>query len=210
MKKPVADKKKKKADYKWEYPVNMRLGIIGALIINIALFTLIPRFEVNPQKRSAAEILEAADILEAEDLPEELPEEETAVPIEAESEEEVEAETIGKTEFEEVYTKAESSVKAREVPYARVEEKPVPLHSPKPVYPDAARAKEQEGQVIIEALVDVDGKVIEVKVAKSCGYPSLDEAAKKAAWQWTFKPGKQRGEPVRVRVHIPFNFTLRG
>lgn len=201
---------RKKADHKRAYPVNIRLGLIGALLINIAMFTLVPRFEINPQNRSKTEIFEVEEILEAEEHIEQLEEEQTAVPIAAESEEEVEAATIAETDIREIYKKPEDIVDIETVPYHKVEEKPKPKYSPKPAYPEAAKRAGREGRAMVEVLVDIDGTVMSVTIITSTGYDDLDAAAVAAARQWTFTPAKQRNKPVRVPVRIPFNFKLSG
>lgn len=203
-------KKKSVADLKQSYPVYMRVGVIGALLLSIALFALAPKaFNITPyQTRQKREII-AEDInLEVENLIEPPPEAKPAMPVEAESEEEVEAATMAETEFAEVYTKPEESVEIPVVAFWKVEKKPQPQYSPKPGYPERARAAEMEGQTIVEALVDIDGKVIDVRLVKGSGFDILDQAAMSTARKWTFTPAEQRGKPVRVWVNIPFNFSL--
>ena len=48
------------------------------------------------------------------------------------------------------------------------------------------------------------GLVDELKVAKSCGYKSLDELAAKALLQWRFQPG------TRGPVEVPVEFYVHG
>ena len=203
-------KKKSVADLKQSYPIYMRVGVIGALLINIALFALMPKkMNVRPyQTREKKAIISEEINLLVEDLIEPLPEAKPAMPVEAESEEEVEAATIAETEFAEVYTRPEESVEIPVVAFWKVEKKPQPQYSPKPAYPERARAAEMEGQTIVEALVDIDGKVIDVRLVKSSGFDILDQAAMSTARKWTFTPAEQRGKPVRVWVNIPFNFSL--
>jgi len=198
------------ADLKQSYPISMRWGIIGALLINIALFALAPKsINVKPYRTSQKRAIIAEDIkLEVENLIEPPPETKPAMPVEAESEEEVEAATMAETEFAEVYTRPEESVEIPVVAFWKVEKKPQPLYSPKPEYPERARVAEMEGQAIVEALVDIDGKVIDVRLVKKSGFKELDQAAMNAARCWTFSPAEQRGKPVRVWVNIPFNFRL--
>ncbi|MCK4333891.1 energy transducer TonB [candidate division WOR-3 bacterium] len=198
------------ADLKQSYPISMRWGIIGALLINIALFALAPKsMNVKPYQTSQKRTIIAEDIkLKVENLIAPPPEEKPAIPLEAESEEEVEAATMAETEFAEVYTRPEESVEIPVVAFWKVEKKPQPLYSPKPKYPEKARVAEMEGQAIVEALVDIDGKVIDVRLVKKSGFNELDQAAMNAARCWTFSPAEQRGKPVRVWVNIPFNFRL--
>lgn len=203
--------KKPVADLKQSYPISMRWGVIGALLINIALFALVPRsLNVKPYQTSQKRAIISEDInLEVENLIAPPPEEKPAMPVEAESEEEVEAATMAETGFPEVYARPEESVEIPVVAFWKVEKKPQPKYSPKPGYPEKARIAEMEGQAIVEALVDVDGKVIDARLVKSSGFDILDQAAMNAARSWTFSPAEQRGKPVRVWVNIPFNFTFR-
>lgn len=198
------------ADLKQSYPISMRWGIIGALLINIALFALAPKsMNVKPYQTSQKRTIIAEDIkLKVENLIAPPPEEKPAMPLEAESEEEVEAATMAETGFPEVYARPEESVEIPVVAFWKVEKKPQPLYSPKPKYPEKARVAEMEGQAIVEALVDIDGKVIDVRLVKKSGFNELDQAAMNAARCWTFSPAEQRGKPVRVWVNIPFNFRL--
>ena len=55
-----------------------------------------------------------------------------------------------------------------------------------PVYPTAAIATKVEGVVIVEAKIDVTGRVIEARILRSI--PLLDEAALDAVRQWEFEP----------------------
>jgi len=61
------------------------------------------------------------------------------------------------------------------------------------------------------ALVTIDetGRVIAARVVKSTTIQSLNEAAREAAMGWLFTPAKQRDVPVKARIIIPFEFTLR-
>lgn len=81
-------------------------------------------------------------------------------------------------------------------------------YSPMPEYPPIARQEAMEGQVIVKVLVGSDGKVDEVEVLQSSGYKELDEAASSTAKEWEFTKPTKDGEPVRVWVSIPFNFSL--
>ncbi len=202
--------KKEIADAKKSYPINIRWGIIGALAISIALFTLLPgKFNIQPYetKKSSEIISEEIDLKTEEIKP---PEEEAkpAVPVEAESESEVEAATIAETSFEEVYSTPESAVEAPIVPYQKLEKRPEPQNAPQPAYPQVSRELGEKGTVIIKVLLNTDGTVSQAEISKSSGYPRLDNVALEAARKWTFTPAMQRNKPVRVWVSIPFAFTL--
>ncbi|MCK7525607.1 MAG: energy transducer TonB [Ignavibacteriales bacterium] len=62
-----------------------------------------------------------------------------------------------------------------------------------------------EGKVYVLAFVDEAGNVTRAKIIKGIG-AGCDEAALDAVRQTKFKPGKQRGTPVKVQVSIPIVF----
>jgi len=88
-----------------------------------------------------------------------------------------------------------------------VEEQPVPVEQPKPVYPEIARRAGIEGVVFIQILVDKSGKVRDVKIVK--GPEMFHEAAKEAAWKSVWRPAIQNQKPVAVWVAYPIRFTLK-
>ena len=75
-------------------------------------------------------------------------------------------------------------------------------------YPDIARQAGLEGQVIVRVVVGTDGVPSMPEVVRSAG-EVLDMAAVAAVMQLRFKPGRQRGRPVRVRMALPIRFKLR-
>lgn len=87
---------------------------------------------------------------------------------------------------------------------------PVLIYGPRPNYTaDAMRAKVQ-GNVDMEAVVQPDGSVTNVKVVRSLDRNfGLDEEAVRTVRTWRFKPGMLRGQPVPVLVSIELSFTLR-
>jgi TonB family protein len=85
---------------------------------------------------------------------------------------------------------------------------PVIVKSVKPKYTDDARARRIQGRVEVEAVVNTDGSVSNVRVTKSLD-PGLDQQAVEATKQWKFKPGTVDGKPVAVAVNIEHTFTLK-
>lgn len=197
-------------DIKKDYPISLRMGIVGALFVHIMIFLLFPEeIEIAPLKVKKVQEFVGEEIpAELEEMVKPPPKEKLALPEAAESEAEVEAGTIAPTEFPEIYRKPEESVEIPVIPFWKVEVKPTPKHQVKPKYPELARKAEIEGTVVVHALVDVDGKIIDVEVIKSSGSAELDKAAVSAAREWLFNPGKQRDRYVRVWVAIPFHFRL--
>jgi TonB family protein len=92
------------------------------------------------------------------------------------------------------------------VDWKAVEELPVPINTPAPIYPDMARSGDVEGAVTVMALITKEGRVSDVKVTE--GNWVLHDAAIAAVKKWTFKPALQQHKPVAVWVEIPLNFSL--
>jgi len=85
---------------------------------------------------------------------------------------------------------------------------PEPIKQPEPKYTvDAMRAK-ITGEVTLEATVEANGKVSNVRVLKGLSY-GLNEEAIKAARLWEFKPAMADGKPVPIIVTIILEFNLR-
>ena len=78
----------------------------------------------------------------------------------------------------------------------------------KPDYPEDARRRTIEGDVVLEIVVRRDGSVGDVRVLKSLG-ASLDQRAIEAVRQWRFDPARRRGTPVDVLVEVSVEFKLR-
>jgi len=75
-------------------------------------------------------------------------------------------------------------------------------------YPESARRKKITGRVYIGFIINREGKVEEGKVLRSID-PALDrEALRVINMMPLWKPGKQRGESVKVSYTFPINFYL--
>ena len=75
-------------------------------------------------------------------------------------------------------------------------------------YPKEAQDKGIQGRVIVQFVVNKDGSICDAKVVKAVD-PLLDAEALRAVNampKWI--PGKQKGEPVRVRFTLPLSFHL--
>jgi protein TonB len=84
---------------------------------------------------------------------------------------------------------------------------PAKLKDVMPVYPDVAMRARISGMVILEAVIDAEGRVANVKVLRSV--PMLDQAAIDAVRQWEFTPTRLNGVAVPVVMTVTVNFTLR-
>jgi TonB family protein len=75
-------------------------------------------------------------------------------------------------------------------------------------YPEEAFNKGIEGRVILTFIVEKDGSISNVKVAKSVNEVIDAEAVRVVENMPKWKPGKQNGKEVRVKYTIPVTFRL--
>ena len=76
-------------------------------------------------------------------------------------------------------------------------------------YPVVAQENGIQGRVTISFVVERDGSITDVRVAKSVD-PSLDrEAARVVSSMPRWTPGKQNGSAVRVKFNVPVQFKLQ-
>ena len=76
-------------------------------------------------------------------------------------------------------------------------------------YPQMARETGIQGRVFITFVVEKDGSVTNVQVLRSLGGGCDEEAVRVVKSMPKWKPGKQRGKPVRVSYNLPVNFKLQ-
>lgn len=81
--------------------------------------------------------------------------------------------------------------------------------NPPPPYPSSSLRAGEEGTVMLEVRVDVDGRPIEVNVARSSGYRALDAAARRQVLSgWMFRPAMRNGVAVQAIGLVPVEFKL--
>ena len=87
----------------------------------------------------------------------------------------------------------------------------IPLYreNPPPRYPRIARRRGYEGTVVLEVLVNPEGKVANSRIFRSCGHSVLDKAAMKAIRYWLFEPGMRGDRKVEMWVKVPIKFQLK-
>jgi len=75
-----------------------------------------------------------------------------------------------------------------------------------PVFPPAARANQTQGAVVLDALIDKEGKPSSLRVINNID-PELAKAAVDAVKQWQYRPTLLNGEPVEVATTITTSFA---
>jgi len=81
--------------------------------------------------------------------------------------------------------------------------------NPKPPYPEEARKKGMEGEVLLRVEVLANGRVGQIEVKRSCGHEMLDQSALSTVRQWKFIPASRGNGPIPCWVNIPIKFQLR-
>jgi protein TonB len=195
-------------DLKERFPLYFRSSVLLAIITFICGFYLFPRYSLHPYVPRVDQItkveVQPDEIDKVEELP---PEVKPQLPVEAESEEEIQQATIEKTADFETFEKLPIQPEAETPEFVAYDTPPRPKSIVKPKYPEIAKQAGIEGTVILQLLVDVDGRVLKAKILKSLA-KDLDESAIQAAYATTFYPAKQRDKPVKVWVSYPVRFIL--
>ena len=80
----------------------------------------------------------------------------------------------------------------------------------RPAYPEHAYAHDIEGHVAVMALVDTNGRVVEVQVEASdpMARREFGEAASDAVWRCVFRPYRVKGMAREVYAMFHFSFTI--
>lgn len=83
---------------------------------------------------------------------------------------------------------------------------PRALYTPAPKYPVLAKTSKVQGTVVISAILDEQGEVVEMKIVS--GPVLLYKAALDAVAQWKYQPTSLNGEPISVEMNINVIFQL--
>lgn len=86
-------------------------------------------------------------------------------------------------------------------------EPPVPVRTVAPDYPEELRRDGVSGLVMVKCTIDEQGNVVETQVEKSSN-SAFEKPAVAALRKWKFKPAKQDGAPVVIKVSIPMKFVF--
>lgn len=82
------------------------------------------------------------------------------------------------------------------------------LKNPPPIYPSIARRRKQEGEVMLDVIVSIEGSPKSINIEKSSGHKLLDQAALKAVQRWKFVPARRGSTIVEANVLIPIKFRF--
>ncbi|WP_419684563.1 energy transducer TonB [Burkholderia theae] len=77
-----------------------------------------------------------------------------------------------------------------------------------PPYPSMSRRRGESGTALVHFVIGVTGKIENIELQKSSGYPRLDEAALDAIRASTCRPYVENGQAIRVARTQPYSFGL--
>jgi TonB family protein len=85
---------------------------------------------------------------------------------------------------------------------------PQVLQQPKPPYTPKAREAKIEGIVMVNAVIQKNGSVGQIKILKGLGYGLDESVVNTISREWKFKPGTLNDDPVDVSVVMEVSFRL--
>jgi TonB family protein len=77
-----------------------------------------------------------------------------------------------------------------------------------PVYPEAESERGIEGKVMVQALIDTSGHVVDVQLLASTGIGAFERSAAEAVWLYRFRPYRPAGVPSEVYAIFRFAFRV--
>ena len=214
--------KSDKADLRTRYPLFVQIGLVAALLVMIAAF----RINFNPESgfevvQVEQEIVQMEEIQQTKQVEKPPPPPKPPVPIEVPDDEVLEDEDLDldvSLELDEEIVNlppppaAEEEEEEPEI-FMIVEDMPELIGGlgsiqSKIKYPEIAKKAGVEGRVFVQFVVSTDGSVIDPVVVRGIG-AGCDEEAVRAVSQAKFKPGRQRGQAVPVKMSLPITFKLK-
>lgn len=211
-------KKNPNADLRLKYKKTLELGIVGALAINLLVFIFFRNLGASSDVINVdLPEIKVEEVPPTEQIKRPPPPARPSVVIPSDDEDIPEDETIDVTEID--FTEIPEPPPMPETDessniFVAYDEAPEPIGGFGAIqrnleYPEIARKAGIEGRVIVNVLVDTDGRVVETKIIKSLGHSGCDDSAIKAIRSVRWKPAKQRDRPVKVWVAIPVIFKLK-
>lgn len=213
------NRKKPKADLRKYYTVFLELGLVVVLIIFIVAMKVDFRSEaVNTDLTEEQEVVEMEEIQRTKQQEKPPPPPRPQVPVEVPNDEIVEDQEINldaEINLDEPLDMPPPPEEEEEEEdfFVVVENMPELIGGMKKLqgcveYPEMARKAGIEGQVFVQFVVNKEGNVEDPRVTRGIG-GGADEEALRCVKQAKFKPGRQRGKPVRVQYSLPVIFKLQ-
>jgi periplasmic protein TonB len=213
-------RKKPEADLSKYYTVFLQLG----LILTLAIFIVAVKIDITsmgPEEYvlDEQEIVEMEEIIQTRQIETPPPPPRPPVPVEVPNDEIIEDVDIDiSADWDlddrlEMPPPPEEEEEPEEDFFVVVEEMPELIGGLASIqqnirYPEMARRAGIEGRVYVQFIVNERGEVEDPRVIRGIG-GGADEEALRAVKQAQFRPGMQRGRPVRVQYSLPVVFRLQ-
>ncbi|MFH5833553.1 energy transducer TonB [Halalkalibaculum sp. DA3122] len=213
------DRKNPKADLRTYYTLFFQ----GGLIIVLLLFLAATKIDFRGKQAQAdfteeQEVVQMEEIVQTEHIEKPPPPPRPPVPVEVPNDEIVEDQAIdinADLNFHdklEVPPPPENQEEDAEDFFVVVEQMPELKGGLASIqqcvnYPDMARQAGVEGRVIVQFIVNENGKVDNPQIVRGIG-AGADEEAIRCVKNAEFVPGQQRGNPVRVQFTVPVIYSL--
>lgn len=218
----MSNRKNPDADLKKYYTVFLEIGLIVTLVASIAAVKIDFRSEKkNVDLTEEQEVVEMEEVVQTKQIEKPPPPPRPPVPVEVPNDEVIEDQAIDINAELDLDAPLdmpppppeEDAGDEEEDFFVVVENMPELIGGlaglqQKVRYPEMARKAGIEGRVIIQFIVNEDGNVEDPRVVRGIG-GGCDEEALRAVKQARFKPGRQRGNPVRVQYSLPIVFKLQ-
>ncbi len=220
----MALRKTDKADLRKRYPLFIQAGMLITLTLLIVAFRLDmsvdENFEVNLTDQEVVQMEEMVQTQQVEKPP---PPPRPPVPVEVPNDEVLEDDVLDLDMSLDIDVVADlpppppppkqDEVEAEPEIFVIVEQSPELIGGlselqKKIKYPEIAKKAGVEGRVFLQFVVDEKGNVHDPIVTRGIG-AGCDEEAIRAILTAKFKPGKQRGKAVKVKMSLPITFRLK-
>jgi len=220
----MALRKTNKADIKSRYPLYVQVGMIASLgLLIIALKLDLQQDETFEIPIVEQDIVEMEEIEQTKQEVKPPPPPRPPVPIEVPNDEELEDDALDLDASLDIDEPLANLPPPPPPPEEEEDEEPeifvIVEQMPELIgglaglqkkikYPEIAKKAGVSGRVFVQFVVDEQGNVVDPVVTRGIG-AGCDEEALRAVRMAKFKPGRQRGESVQVKMSLPITFKLK-
>jgi len=220
----MALRKTDKADIKSRYPLYVQIGMIASLgLLIIALKLDLQQEDTFDIPIVEQDIVEMEEIEQTKQEVKPPPPPRPPVPIEVPNDEELEDDALDLDASLDIDEPLANLPPPPPPPEEEEEEEPeifvIVEQMPELIgglaglqknikYPEIAKKAGVSGRVFVQFIVDEQGNVVDPVVTRGIG-AGCDEEAIRAVRMAKFKPGRQRGQSVRVKMSLPITFKLK-
>lgn len=214
------ERKKPEADLRKYYVVFLQLGLIVTLAVFIVAVKLdLTSVQSDEYQLDEQEVVEMEEVIQTRQIETPPPPPRPPVPVEVPNDEiidDVDIDISADWDLDDrmdMPPPPEEEEEPEEDFFVVVEEMPELIGGLASIqekinYPEMARRAGIEGRVYVQFIVNEQGEVEDPQVIRGIG-GGADEEALRAVREAKFKPGMQRGRPVRVQYSLPVVFRLQ-